>query len=91
MGARGFGCSSCLTAPDGINLAPDTLLLVWTDATITQLSVDVGFSALLGGLTDVGVFCLWVVEVTGLLETLVAVTVEKLGDGVVEVDRKSVV
>ena len=34
-----LGLSSCLTALEGRNLAPDTLLLVCTDATTTQLSV----------------------------------------------------
>lgn len=37
--SNGKGCCSCLMAEEGINLAPETLLLVWTDATIIQPSV----------------------------------------------------
>lgn len=55
--SNGKGCCSCLMAEDGMNLAPETLLLVCTEATMIQPSVVV----------DVGAFVLAVVLLLPLL------------------------
>lgn len=39
--SKGNGCCSCLMAAEGMNLAPETLRLVCTEATIIHPSVDV--------------------------------------------------
>lgn len=39
--SRGNGCCSCLMAAEGMNLAPETLRLVCTEATMIHPSVEV--------------------------------------------------
>lgn len=66
-GERGFTVSSCFTRP-GKNLAPDTLRLVCTEATITQLSVGCAASgSSLGAVTWLEIIVFGVVIVSSVV------------------------